>query len=97
MADDWSIRSGASAASGNPESKKSSSMRFRNWMCDCCILAMTASMVCDDWLIVGRTLTTMTWSWMRRSQTSSAVSGAKRISCSKGYCETHERSAPRST
>ena len=53
-------------------------------MCDCCILAITASMICDDGLIVGRTLTTMTWSWTRRSMTSSAVRGLKRIICSTG-------------
>ena len=55
------------------------------------------SIVCAFWLMVGRISTTWTEPSMREETTSSAVSGAKRISRSNGYCESHDKSAPRST
>mmetsp|Transcript_348 Transcript_348/g.655 ORF Transcript_348/g.655 Transcript_348/m.655 type:complete len:389 (-) Transcript_348:1086-2252(-) len=60
-------------------------------------LPITCSMVSAFRLMLGRTSTTIIDSSIRVDCTSMPVSGAKRISRSCGYCESHCMSAPRST
>ena len=60
-------------------------------------LASTCSIVGAARLTERRTAMNRTAPSTRVDCTSRPVSGAKRISFSCGYCESHERSAPRST
>mmetsp|Transcript_17002 Transcript_17002/g.55773 ORF Transcript_17002/g.55773 Transcript_17002/m.55773 type:complete len:205 (+) Transcript_17002:1405-2019(+) len=61
------------------------------------LLARTCSMVRAERLMFRRTATTSTEFSTRVDVTSRPVRGAKQISSSWGYWDTHERSAPRST
>eukprot|EP00962_Isochrysis_galbana_P046724 scaffold18878_cov104-Isochrysis_galbana.AAC.2 len=71
-------------------------MLSSNWMLADCILAMTCSMVGVVRLTDSRTLATSREPSTSRSVISHPVSGEKSSSSSCGYCDSQDKSAPRS-
>mmetsp|Transcript_9797 Transcript_9797/g.28406 ORF Transcript_9797/g.28406 Transcript_9797/m.28406 type:complete len:214 (+) Transcript_9797:3273-3914(+) len=88
--------SGARTCAGTPAKRKLSCNRSISWRCERCILEMTCSIVSACRLTERRMSTTHSFPSTCSRRTSRAERGAKRISRSCGYCESHERSAPRS-
>mmetsp|Transcript_2675 Transcript_2675/g.8940 ORF Transcript_2675/g.8940 Transcript_2675/m.8940 type:complete len:276 (+) Transcript_2675:4632-5459(+) len=71
-------------------------MLSSNWMLADCILAMTCSMVGVVKLTDSRTLATSSEPSTSSSTISQPVSGEKSSSASCGYCDSQDKSAPRS-